>query len=84
MTSYGNGMRLGRVTEPKPVLCGLAATNTTLTLSVAAAPGQTVVLSASTDLRAWAPLATNVVFTSPFAASTTSSAPARYFRAGTQ
>jgi hypothetical protein len=84
VTSFGNGMRLGRVTEPKPVLSAITATNTMLSITVAAAPGQTVVLSASTDLHAWAPFATNMVFTSPFAVSTTSSAPARYFRAGTQ
>jgi hypothetical protein len=84
VTSFGNGMRLGRVTEPKPVLSAITATNTTFSLTVAAAPGQTVALSASTDLLAWTPFATNVVFASPFAVGTTSSAPARYFRAKTQ
>jgi hypothetical protein len=84
VTSYGNGMRLGRVNEPKPWLSGIQWSNSLSLVTVAAALGQTVVLSASPDLRAWTPFATNVVFTSPFSAGTTSSSPARYFRAAAQ
>jgi hypothetical protein len=82
VTSFGNGMRLGRVNEPRPLLCGIQRTNTTASVTVSAAPGQTVVLSASPDLRAWTPIATNVAFTNQFALGSTSSAPVRYFRAG--
>jgi photosystem II stability/assembly factor-like uncharacterized protein len=81
VTSFGNGMRLGRVKEPQPTLLGIQRTNTTCLVSVAAALGQTVVLSASPDLRAWTPAATNVVFASQFTVGATSSAPVRYFRA---
>jgi hypothetical protein len=81
VTSFGNGMRLGRVVEPRPFLRSIQRTNTTSSVTVTAALGQTVVLSASPDLRAWTPAATDVVFSSQVAIGTTSSAPVRYFRA---
>jgi hypothetical protein len=56
-------MRLGRVNEPQPVLRSIQRTNTTSSVTVAAAPGQRVVLSASPDLRGWTPIVTNVMFT---------------------
>lgn len=84
VTSFGNGMRLGRVNEPQPWLRNIQRTNTAFFVAITAAPGQTVVLSASTDLRAWTPVATNLVFTNQFSVGTTSSLPVRYFRAGIQ
>ena len=81
VTSFGNGMRLGRVNEPRPMLRGIQRTNTTASVTVAAALGQTVVLSAAPDLRAWTPAATNVAFTNLFTVGTTSLLPVRYFRA---
>jgi hypothetical protein len=81
VTSYGNGMRLGRVNEAKPLLRSIQRTNTTSSIAVTAAPGQRVVLSASPDLRAWTPIETNVMFTNPFTLSETSSAVVRFFRA---
>jgi hypothetical protein len=84
VTSFGNGMRLGRVNEPRPFLRSIQRTNTTSSVTVTAALGQTVVLSASPDLRTWTPAATNVVFTNPVTIGSSSALPARYFRAGIQ
>jgi hypothetical protein len=81
VTSFGNGMRLGRVSEPKPVLLGLQRTNASTSVTVAAAPGQRIVLSASLDLGWWTPVGTNVMFTERFIFQDVSGAGARYFRA---
>jgi photosystem II stability/assembly factor-like uncharacterized protein len=81
VTSFGNGMRLGRVNEPKPVLRNIQRTNTTASVTVTAAPGQRVILSASPDLRVWTPIATNVMFTNQLTLGDTSSTAARFFRA---
>ena len=81
MTSFGNGLRLGRVSEPRPVLSRIQRTNTTSSVTIGAALGQRIVLSASPDLRAWTPLATNVLFTNQISLSDTSTAPARFYRA---
>jgi hypothetical protein len=81
VTSYGNGMRLGRVNEPRPFLRSIQRTNTTSSVTVTAALGQTVVLSASPDLSVWTPIGTNVMFTNQFSLSDTSSAVVRFFRA---
>jgi hypothetical protein len=74
-------MRLGRVNEPRPLLRGIERTNTTSSVTVAAAPGQRVVLSASPDLSGWTPIGTNVMFTNQCILGETFSAAARYFRA---
>jgi hypothetical protein len=84
VTSFGNGMRLGRVIEPKPVIKSVQRTNTATLLNIQAAPGQRVVVSASPDLRTWTPAATNVIFASPFSYGEASSAGARFFRAAVQ
>ena len=80
VTSFGNGMRLGRVNEPKPTL-RVQRANATTSLTALAAPGQSLVLSASPDLRNWSPITTNVVFTNAVTASDVSPAPARFYRA---
>jgi photosystem II stability/assembly factor-like uncharacterized protein len=80
VTSYGNGLRLGRVIEPRPML-GFQRTNATSTVTVTAASGQRVVLSFSPDLSVWTPVATNVMFTNAFSFGEVSSASTRYFRA---
>ena len=81
VTSYGNGLRLGRVNEPRPLLRSLLRTNTTSSLTVTAALGQRVVLSASPDLHAWTTIGTNVMFTNQFILWETSSAASRFYRA---
>lgn len=81
VTSFGNGMRLGRVNEPRPLLRTIQRTNTASSVTVAAAPGQRVVLSASPDLRGWTPIGTNVMFTNQCSLGETSSTDVRYFRA---
>jgi len=81
VTSYGNGMRLGRVNEPRPVLVNLQRTNQASSVTIAAAPGQRVVLSASSNFNTWTPIATNVMYTGQVTVGDTSSAPARFFRA---
>ena len=42
VTSFGNGMRLGRVNEPRPVLLSMQMTNATSWITVQAAQGQNV------------------------------------------
>jgi photosystem II stability/assembly factor-like uncharacterized protein len=81
VTSFGNGMRLGRVNEPRPLLRSVQRTDMTSSVTVAAAPGQRVVLSASPDLHGWTAVATNVMFTNQCILGETSAAAARYFRA---
>ena len=81
VTSFGNGMHLGRVTEPQPLLRSIQRTNTASSVTFAAAPGQRIVVSASPDLCAWTPLATNVMFTDQGTVGETSSSAMRYFRA---
>jgi len=80
VTSFGNGMRLGRVSEPKPVL-QVQRINTTSSVTVASALGQRVVLSASPDLSTWTPVATNVMFINQFSFGEPSQALTRFFRA---
>jgi hypothetical protein len=81
VTSFGNGMRLGRVTEPQPLLRGIQRTNTAFSVSITAALGQRIVLSASPDLRAWTAIATNVMFTNQCILGETSAGAVRYYRA---
>jgi len=81
VTSFGNGMRLGRVIEPRPVLSGPQMAGPSLTLTVAAAAGQTVVLSASPDLLNWTPFSTNVMYTNRVTVGDATSATTRFFRA---
>jgi len=81
VTSFGNGMRLGRINEPHPSIVRLQRASPTSTLTIAAAPGQKLVISSSPDLRAWTPLVTNVMFTGQSSVGDNSTAPARFFRA---
>ena len=81
VTSYGNGMRLGWASEPGPVLSQIQRTNATASLSVAAAAGQTVILSASSDLKSWTPVATNHMFVNQAGFNAPASTPTRFFRA---
>jgi hypothetical protein len=50
-------------------------------VTVAAAPGQKIVLSASLDLSAWTPIATNVMFSNQVIFGDVTPASLRYFRA---
>jgi hypothetical protein len=80
VTSYGNGMRLGRVVEPRPVLT-LQRTNATSFVTVGAAAGQKVVLSVSSNLNLWTPVATNIMFNTQFSFGEVSSESIGFFRA---
>jgi hypothetical protein len=80
VTSFGNGMRLGRVVEPRPAL-SFQRYNTTSSVTVTAAPGQKVVLSVSSDLNVWTPVATNVMFSGQFNFGEVSSDTTRFYRA---
>jgi hypothetical protein len=81
VTSFGNGMRLGRVNEPRPVLVSLTKSNTAAAVTVAAAAGQRIVVSGSPDLTTWTPLATNLMFSTQFSTTNNSASAARFFRA---
>lgn len=80
VTSFGNGMRLGRVIEPRPTL-SFQVINAILNVTVTAAPGQKVVLSASSDLSGWSTVATNVMFADHFSFEEASTGSGRFFRA---
>jgi hypothetical protein len=81
VTSFGNGMRLGRVIEPRPLLFGPQMGGSGPTLTIAAAPGQTVVVSASQDLLNWTPFSTNVMYSNQVTVGDATSATTRFFRA---
>jgi hypothetical protein len=80
VTSFGNGMRLGRTVEPRPVLRSLQRTNGLSWVSVDAAPGQAVVMAASTNLRDWVAVSTNVMFTNRMSLGVPGSAGMQFFR----
>jgi len=63
------------------VLLGPHKVGSISTLTVAAALGQTVVVSASPGLLNWTPFATNVMFTNQVTVGDTWSSAARFFRA---
>ena len=84
VTSYGNGMRLGRAIEPQPKFLSLQRTTPTSTLTLSAVPGQKVVISASPDLTNWSPVATNVIYTNRITIGDSSAASQRFFRAFVQ
>ncbi len=84
VTSYGNGMRVGRLAEPKPILKNIQHTNTTTSVTIAGAFGQRLVLSASPDLSAWTPIGTNVMYSSQYTFGDTSGGSPRFFRAEVQ
>jgi photosystem II stability/assembly factor-like uncharacterized protein len=60
VTSFGNGMRLGRLAEPEPAITRFHP-DTPSELTVNAASGQRIILGASTNLFQWQDTATNVV-----------------------
>lgn len=81
VTSFGNGMRLGRISEPKPTISNFQNVSPTSLVTVAASPGQKVVVTASPDLAVWSPLGTNIMFTDTFTFGAATSATNRFFRA---
>ena len=80
VTSYGNGMRLGRIIEPQPTIAKLQRTGQASLLTVNAATGQKLVTSVSSDLRNWSPISTNVVYANPITVNDTSANSARFYR----
>ena len=84
VTSYGNGMRLGRISEPRPQLTKLQRTGSLSTVTVSAALGQKVVISTSSNPLSWTPVATNLTYTNQFSVTDTSAASPRFFRAAVQ
>jgi photosystem II stability/assembly factor-like uncharacterized protein len=81
VTSYGNGMRLGRVIEPRPLVKNVQRTNSTASVRFTAALGQRVILSASPGLQVWSAIATNVVYTNPVTVTEPAPASTRFYRA---
>jgi photosystem II stability/assembly factor-like uncharacterized protein len=59
VTSYGNGMRLGRVEDPSPVISSLDMEQHTI--DVTAESGQRIITRVSEDLIQWQEVATNSV-----------------------
>jgi hypothetical protein len=80
VTSFGNGMRLGRVVEPRPVL-SFQRSGSSSSVTVTGGPGQKIVLSVSPDLNTWTSVATNVMFSDHFSFGESSSDTTRFFRA---
>ena len=81
MTSYGNGMRLGRINEPRPLIKSVTRTNLVSSVTVSGASGQKLVLSASPDLHTWTAIGTNVLFTNQVTFGDGSASAPRFFRA---
>lgn len=81
VTSFGNGLRLGRAVEPPPALRSLRTSASADTIGIDAAHGQQVVVSASSNLVSWQAVATNAVFAETFEV-TIPAASARFYRAG--
>lgn len=81
VTSFGNGMRMGRISEPRPVVRSLQPGGPSDTLTVEAALGQKVVVSCSSNLATWAPVATNLMFTDAFTATNAGAETPRFYRA---
>ena len=78
VTSFGNGLRLGRIAEPKPELTILSgATN----LAIAAASGQRVIVSMSINLTTWQDLGTNIVLDESFAITNAATSGVQFFGA---
>ena len=84
VTSFGNGMRLGRIQEPRPVLRRLQKDKASAVLTLSGATGQTVILSASPDLIHWIPVATNVAFTNTITVNIPATNASGFFRAQVQ
>ena len=63
VTSFGGGLRLGRLSEPAPEFESVqAATNGSTRLRISAQSGQRLLIRASTNLlTGWQTLATNIV-----------------------
>jgi hypothetical protein len=80
VTSFGNGIRLGRIVEPRPVLA-FQRTNSTSSITVSAAPGQRIVLSMADTLNGWVPAVTNMMFNRQFTFEDVSSHSTRFYRA---
>jgi len=81
VTSFGNGMRLGRLVEPRPLIRSLERTNATSWVAVSGVPGQRIRLSSSPDLTTWHPVATNFLFTDRLTFRNNSTGSAVFFRA---
>lgn len=78
VTSFGNGLRLGRKVEPAPVVHALSVDPGVLAMAVA--HGQRVVTSASQDLVTWQEVATNLVFMDDVAVAVEVSEVTRFYR----
>lgn len=81
VTSFGNGLRVGRLAEPRPWARTIAVSNGTAVVTLGAAHGQKVALSASADLVNWSDVSTNVAFTDSFSCSVATQGSRRFFRA---
>ncbi len=61
VTSFGNGLRLGRLSEPSPQVMTFSGAEQPTNLTLTAASGQRVALAASTNLVNWQDIRTNLV-----------------------
>ena len=79
VTSFGNGLRLGRIAEPAPDVTWMEITNGQIT--VQGASGQHIVVQASTNLVDWQDIGTNTVLddTASIFDPTAASAPMRFY-----
>jgi hypothetical protein len=80
VTSYGNGLRLGRRADPALRLTALDPGSPTA-VSVGAAPGQRVVVEASADHLVWSAAATNTCFDAEVTLPDAGPADLRFYRA---
>jgi len=82
-TSVGNGLRVGWLTEPRPVFDRLAADAGTVRFGGRGCDGQRLRLQTSSNLAAWSDIATNVIMGGRFAGADAAAGGAglRFYRA---
>lgn len=80
VTSFGNGMRMGRVSEPLPEVRSLAAASNDV-VAVDASYGQEVTVSVSTNLQDWQAVSTRRTFSDSLWVTNTGPGQARFYRA---
>jgi hypothetical protein len=82
-TSAGNGLRVGWLTEPRPVFDQMTANAGTVAYGGWGRDGQHLRIQASSDLAAWSDIATNVIRSGRFtgADATAGGAGPRFYRA---
>lgn len=84
VTSFGNGMRVGKLVEPTPFVRRIDVEATRDVLTFDAHFGQTLTVSASTNLMTWQPVTTNLLFSDQLVLTNVGADAVRFYRAEAQ